>query len=199
MSETTPLTPSLSPGFARARKLSRLAAVLFTLAFLLMLSVAASAVVFVFYQKTPSGVGFGIGLTNGVRVGFGSLTRWQAVGSMVGVELFVIPIVMALYHTFRLFFCFAKGEVFATRPIHHIRSAGLWLMFSFFTDMLGAFVLDICGQKNLLLPIHLHFPRSVVALTMMYNDALFIGFATTIAAYVMEEARRIAADNAEIV
>jgi hypothetical protein len=164
-----------------------------------MLSVAASAVVFAFYQKMPSGVGFGIGLTNGWRVGFGSLTRWQAVGSMVGVELFVVPIVMALYHTFRLFFCFAKGEVFATRPIRNIRLAGLWLMFSFFTDIVGAFVLDWCGQKDLPLPVHLHFPGALIPLAIMYNYVLFIGFATTIAAYVMEEAQRIAADHAEIV
>src|SRR4051812_13869379 len=88
MTETaaTLLNPNLSPSFERARTLSRITAMLFTLGFLVMLSTALSAVVFVFFPQTPSGVPFGIGLLNGFGANFGAVRGWPAVGTMVAVE-----------------------------------------------------------------------------------------------------------------
>lgn len=94
MSDASIPAPLLSSRFARARQLSRVMSVLFAISFLVMLSVAVAAVVFVFIPKTPSGVGFGIGLVHGVRIGFGALSRWQAVDAMVATEIMVFPILL---------------------------------------------------------------------------------------------------------
>jgi hypothetical protein len=169
-----------------AKKLSRIMLVLFTVAFLVMLSVAVAAVVFVFFPKAPSGVGYGIGLPHGVRIGFGTLNRWQAVGAMVATEIMVLPILLTLHYSRKLFGCFAKGDIFAAKPIAHIRAAGLWLTVSFFTDTAGIILLSHCGQNQHISPVE-------------FLGTLFIGIPIIIAAYVMEEARRIAADHAEIV
>jgi hypothetical protein len=46
---------------------------------------------------------------------------------------------------------------------------------------------------------HLHFPVAVIGLAIIFRSLLFTGIPLLIAATVMEEARRIAADHAEIV
>jgi hypothetical protein len=205
MSQMTALTPALSPRFARAKKLSRFVALLFTLSFLVMLSVDLSAVMFVFFPKTPSGVSFGIGLPGGFGVGFGDLHTWQSVGAMVAVQLMTVPTVLVLYHMWRLFLCFAKGEIFAAPPIAHLRAAGFWQTTSFFTCIGAVYLLALCGIRSGLLS-HVHFPGPILGallqlptVAVRFWTGLFIGIPIIIAAYVMEEARRIAADNAEIV
>jgi hypothetical protein len=191
---------TLSPGFARARKLSRFVAVLFALGFLVMLSVALSGVWCVFYPTTPSGVSHGIGFMNGFGVSFGSLTHWQAIGAMVATELTFVPTVLVLYHMCRLFSCFAKGEVFAARTIAHLRAAGYWLTASFFTGIAAVYLLVLIGVKQgLLSVVAAHFSNSLPSVAIRFNGAIFTGLPIIIAAYVMEEARRIAADHAEIV
>jgi len=194
-------TPTMSPAFAGARKLSRFAAVLFTIAFLVMLFVVMTVPAIVIFPTTPSGVELGVGLGNGVNVGFVSLTRSQAIGAMIAVELFYLPSVLMLYHTFKLFFCFAKGEVFAAKPISHMRAAGWWLITSFFASIAAMYLLDLCDRKAFYAfnGHTLHFPGALPGLSLWYIGALLTGIATTIAAHVMEEARAIAADNAEIV
>jgi hypothetical protein len=121
----------------------------------------------------------------------------------VAANLIMVPELLILHHTRKLFFCFAGGEVFAAKPIAHIRAAGLWLTVSFFTGIAAIVLLDHYGLKNSLSPLfpshdH-HFSGALIALFMEFKAALFTGIATIIAAYVMEEARRIAADHAEIV
>jgi hypothetical protein len=188
---------ALSPSFERARTLSRIIAILFTLGLLVMLTVALSAVVFVFFPKTPSGVGFGIGLPNGFGAGFGAIHGWPAVGTMVAVELMTVPTVLVLHHMRKLFFCFAQGEVFAARPIAHIRRAGLWMTMSFFTGIAGVFLLALCGHRQGL-PGVIHFPNAIPAIALRFEGAIFTGIPILIAAYVMAEARRIADENASI-
>jgi len=129
----------------------------------------------------------GLGLVAGkLIIPLGDLRGWRAAGATTGAALFLVPIVLTLHHARKLFGCFARGEVFAVKPIAHIRGVGLWLTASFFTDSAGLVLLHYCGVAT---------PVSPIA----FLGALFTGVATTIAAYVMEEARRIAADHAEIV
>ena len=200
MSETSSFNPSLSAGFIRARNLSRFVAVLFTLACLVLLSTSMAAVIFVFVPKTPSGVGFGIGFPNGINVDFGALHGWAAVGAMVAVELITVPVVLVLNRMRRLFMCFAKGEVFVTQPIANVRAAGFWLTISFFTGIAAVYLLVLCGVKDgFLRVIHFHFLGALPGIALRFESALFVGIPTIIAAYVMEEARRIASDNAGIV
>jgi hypothetical protein len=199
MSQTWTLNPAPSPGFDRARKLSRFVAVLFGLGFLVMLSVGLSAIVFVFFPTTPSGAGHGIGLPGGFGAGFGGLPIGQAIGAMMAVELMTVPIVLVLYHMCRVFLRFARGETFTAEPIAHTRAAGVWLTLSFFTDLAAVYLLALSGQKSPILhAIRMH-PYGVASVAVRFDSALFVGIPIIIAAYVMEEARRIAADNAEIV
>jgi hypothetical protein len=183
MSETTPLTPALSPRFARARNLSRIMAVAFTIAFLVWVLVLLASLVSVIIKWPNTGVGLVAGK---LIVPLGNLRGWRSIGATAGVTLFVVPIVLTLHHARKLFGCFARGEVFALRPIAQIRGVGLWLTASFFTDTAGLALLHYCGVDT---------PVSPIA----FLGTLFTGIGTTIAAYVMEEARRIAADHAEIV
>lgn len=200
MSETSTFTSSLSPGFSRARNLSRFIAVLFTFGCLVMLSTALAAVVFGFVPRTPSGVGFGIGFPNGISVDFGALHGWTAVGASVAVELIAVPIVLVLHRMRKLFLCFAKGEIFAAQPIAHVRAAGFWLTLSFFTGIAAVYLLVLCGVKDGFLNFtHFHLLGAFPGIATRFESALFVGIPTIIAAYVMEEARRIASDNAGIV
>jgi len=188
-------TLALSPSFGRARTLSRIMTVLFAIAFLVMLSTAVSAPVMVIFPKSPGGADLGIGLGNGVGVNFGALHGWPAINAMLTVELFCLPSVLMLYHILKLFFCFTRGEVFANNPIAHIRAAGLWLTASFFTSIAAVFLLDLFGVNH---GGRFHFPGALPALVLWFSGKLFAGIATTIAAYVMAEARRIADENASI-
>jgi len=183
MSEIATLTPALSPRFVRARKLSRIMAVIFTIAFLVWLCVLVGSLVAVISQWPSTGVGLVAGK---LIVPLGDLRGWRGAGAMGGVALFVVPIVPTLHHARKLFGCFARGEVFGVEPIAHIRGVGLWLTASFFTDSAGLVLLHYCGVATPVSPI-------------VFLGTLFTGVSTTVAAYVMEEARHIAADNAEIV
>ncbi|MBV9548329.1 MAG: hypothetical protein JO256_01490 [Alphaproteobacteria bacterium] len=200
MSQTLTIPSTLSPGFTWARKLSRVMVAFFAIALLLNLTEAISAPLFAIFRTTPSGVGLGIGLTERVIIGFGSLTPWQAIGAVIGVELFVLPRMLSMYHILRLFLCFARGEVFAARPIAHLRVAGWWLTATFFASIAAVWLMSAWGALSTQGDAgHFRFPGAVIGLALIFRSTLFTGFPVIIAAYVMEEARRIAADHAEII
>lgn len=195
MGETATLSPILSPGFSRARQLSRVMTVFFTIAFVVMaMTMLAAPIMAIFktspimmiLQKTPGSLNLDIGLNHGIRISLSGVSGWPAIGAMLAVEVMVLPIVLTLHHARKLFGCFAKGEVFAATPIGHIRAAGLWLTVSFFADIAGVTLLRYCGQNQ-----HIGF--------LEFIGALFTGIAITIVANVMSEAHRIASDHAEIV
>lgn len=198
---TAPVT-ALSPGLARARQLSRFVALLFALGFLVMLSCAASGVYFMFVPTNPRGIGHAVGFMNGFGVGFRGLQGWPLIAAMAATELTFMPTVLALYHLCRLFLCFARGEVFAAQPIAHIRRAGLWEIVSFFTGTGAIYLLVLAGIKGDIYDAIRRTPDLLMSLAgtaVHYENAIFVGVPIIIAAYVMEEARRIAADHAEIV
>lgn len=202
MNQASTINPTLSPSFARARKLSLFVAVLFALGLLVMLGCVFSGVWFVFYPTTPSGISHGIGFMNGFGVGFGSLTHWEAIGAMIATELTFVPTVFVLYHMCKLFLCFGKGEVFATQPIAHIRWAGAWQIISFFTGVAAIYLLALSGINKggvYSLIDAQSIAHSLPSIAVRFENAIFTGIPIIIAAYVMDEARHIAADNAEIV
>ena len=104
-------------------------------------------------------------------------------------------------HLCRLFLCFARGEVFAAQSIAHIRSAGLWEIVSFFTGTGAIYLLVLAGIKGGVYDVIRRHPDlfSLPSTAVHYENAIFVGVPIIIAAYVMEEARRIAADHAEII
>jgi len=200
MSQTLTIFPTVSSGLSLARKLSRVMVSLFVIALLLNLSTAIAAPLFAIFKTTPGGVGLGIGLTERVSVGFQSLTPWQVIGAVVGVEVYALPRILTMYHMVRMFLCFASGEVFAVKPIGHLRAAGWWLTATFFTSIAAVWLMSAWGGlQNTAASGHFHFPAAVIGLTIIFRSTLFTGVPLIIAAYVMEEARRIAADHAEII
>ena len=185
---------ALSPSFERARTLSRVMAVIFSLAFYGMLAVLASAPAMVAFPTIRGG----IGLPHGIRIPIGALNGWPAMGAVLATAVLLIPLILILHHARRLFGFFAKGAVFTARPIGHIRAAGLWMTASFFTDIGGIMLLRFCGVEN-------HIGASLPPMSPRHSliapeflGVLFAGIATTIAAHVMGEARRIADENASI-
>jgi len=198
MSQTLTLSPS--PALGLARKLSRIMVALFAIALLLNLSIALTAPLFAIFQKTSSGAGLGFGLGERIIIGFGALTHMQAIGAVIGLEIFALPRALAMYHILRMFLCFAKGEVFAGRPIAHLRVAGWWLTATFFASIAAIWVESLCGGLVTAggAP-QFHFPGALIGLAIIFRSCLFTGIPLLIAATVMEEARRIAADHAEII
>ena len=190
MTETMTFAPAPSDGFARARKLSRIMAVLFTIGFWLSL---AGAVLILATPLDPiiergghGMVGHGVVGINDITVSLEGLSVLQCIWVMLALEISIVPAVFLMHHTRRVFGHFAKDEIFVLPVIGHIRHAGQWLIISFFADI---------AAQNLLKTLHL-MPSGP---THGSSWPLVIGVVTFIAAYVMEEARRIAADNAEIV
>jgi len=185
MSQTLTIAPALSPDFERARKLSRFMAVMFTIAFWLTLlgTIVILAIPFVPYRPhgDTSVVGF-----NDITVVVGGLSFGQRAWVSLVMVIAALPTVFLMHHTRRVFGHFARGEVFILPVIGHVRQAGLWLVISFFANIAGQTALRLTGL----------IPRE-----QAHGSAwpLIIGVVTFIAAYVMAEAQRIAADHAEIV
>jgi hypothetical protein len=189
------LTPALSPAFSGARKLSRITQILFAIGFLLMLT----SLLGVFVMASVSVPRGSVVVIPGITLPIGSLSGGPLTGAVVAGVLLLLPTVMMLYHACRLFGCFARGEVFAARPIAHMRAAGLWMTGSFFSSLAGVALLQYCGVDFYHAVLPGLIPAFFIHFGILFAPALFIGLATTVAATVMEEARRIAADHAEIV
>lgn len=181
MNETlTQPAPTLSPSFDRARKLSRIMAMIFTVAFWLSAAILACLPAMLIWPLAGS-----LNL-NGTIVSFADLTRTQHALAFLAVVVNLVPALFLLHHTRRVFGAFAQGRVFVPLTIAHIRSAGVWLVASFFA---GATTVP------LMIGAGLHEPGQIP----LDFWPLVIGITTFIAAHVMTEASRIAADHAEIV
>lgn len=196
MSQTLTIAPSLSPAFGLARKLSLFMVAFCALAFCVMLGtlILMTGNVLIFHFPHT-----GLGLDHGIRINWDELEGGRRIVAMVAADFVLIPAVMTLFHVGKLFLCFSRGEVFAARPIAHMRAAGLWLIGSFFLGLAAIYLLDMLGLKNLLMPSHLRYPQALIGLMLEWRTPLLMGIPTLIAAIVMDEARRIAADHAEIV
>jgi len=96
------------------------------------------------------------------------------------------PNLFILFHVRRLFAGFVKGQVFTEASIAHLKGLGFWLIA---TAILGAVVQVLFSAIAQLR----HTPLDLNLLSLLY------GAMTYVAAYVMAEARQIAAYNAEIV
>lgn len=180
MTPSITFSPTLSASFDPARKLSRIMALLFTLGF--WLTLAGMAVVPVLLAW-PQGGRIQIGA---VAASLDGLDLVPRIGAALALEISLAPLLLMLHHTKRVFGCFARGQVFDETTIGHIRFAGLWLVVLFFAEIVARMALIAIGA----LPPHQD---------ILQFWPLFIGITTVIAAHVMGEAARIAAENAEIV
>jgi hypothetical protein len=175
-------TIALSPSFERARKLSRIMAVIFTVGFWLMLALLVLTPVMVAVPNANGSLNLGDSV-----ISFAKLSGWHRLVAGLGVVAHpTIPALFLTHHARRLFGHFAHGEVFTAEAIAHIRAAGIWLILYTFTGIAGGILIVVSGVTH-----------------VIHNGAgywpLLTGITTVIAAYVMAEASRIAADHAEIV
>jgi hypothetical protein len=170
--------PILSPSFQRARTLSRILAVLFTIGFWLGLVLALCVPLLAAWPQAGS-IRWGNDL-----IEFTGLSPAQRVGLLATAEVGMIPVLFLLHHARRLFGCFWRGEVFAAASVSHIRAAGFWLVVSAFAAMVAK--------------IGLYSTHGVKADVELDLRSLVFGIATFIAAHVMGEARRLADENASI-
>lgn len=179
MSQTP--SPALSPAFERARKLSVFMLGVFTFAFWMTLALLVAIPVMVAIPGANGSLDLGYAI-----VSFAKLSGLQRIGAGLALAIGAIPVLLLMHHARRLFRHFARGEVFTATAIGHIRAAGVWLIVSFFAAIAGRIVLALSGVPQ-----------------TSQNDAglwpLITGITTFIAAHVMTEAARIAAENAEIV
>jgi hypothetical protein len=175
MSFTT--ASSFSTAFDKTRRLSRILSVLFTVAFFVTLADMVWLLAMPLWTLRDDSVAAHLA------------SQMNGFLSVAGLRM--IPSVFILHHGRKLFDEFARGEIFATKPIANMRAIGLWLVISFFTGF-------IAYGADMILVASDHIKIKSPLPTPEWS-ALFAGIATTIAAHVMAEAQRIAADNAEIV
>jgi hypothetical protein len=175
--------PQLSPSFDRARRVSRILAVLLAIGFWVTLAWLIALPGLLIWP-----VGGGWGTITGVTVNPAALPVGDRAGVIFAIILGTAPSLLILHHATRAFVQFAKGEVFVSTAIAHIRSAGLWLIIAGFGT----------AVEHLL--FHLFAAVRPIADEVQLRPALiFVGLSVYVMAYVMAEAQRIAADNASIV
>lgn len=179
MSESTSPSPVLSPGFARARRLSKLLSVILTVAFWLtaLLLLAAPAVLLL-----PQALTFTL---NGVAVHVAQGALGSRALIAVAVVLFAVPLLFVLHNARRVFGKFSAGEVFAEETIARIRAAALWLMLAALATTVSENLLDLAAGAQ---P---PYPHGGLKFSW-----LIFGAITYVAAYVMAEARRMGNENA---
>jgi len=171
--------PILSPAFDKARRLSRILARVFAVFFWLVLVYLALASLLM--AVAPVGVTLD---WQDVMLPLAGHSAGEHLLGAFSLALGVLPGLFLLRHAQRLFGCFARGEVFADRPVAHIRAAGFWLVVSAIAAMIAKIGLNSASGTHANIELDI--------------QSLVFGAATFVAAHVMAEARRIADDNAGI-
>ena len=174
-------TPVLSPSFERARSLSRLLARLFAIGFWLTLFYLA---VVAFLMVVPLAKEIGWDDAALVPLASGHSLGERLLGAF-SLSVGVLPGLFLLTHAWRLFRCFAAGQVFAAEPVAHIRAIGMWLIVSAVATLFAKIGLAAANGH----PIE----------AGLKVETIIYGIATFVAAHVMAEARRIANENAGFV
>ena len=173
-------TPVLSPAFERARGLSRLLARLFAIGFWLTLFYLLIVAILMVIPLARQ-----IGWDDSALV---PLAAGHSIGERLlgafSLSLGVLPGLFLLTHAWRLFRCFAAGQVFAAEPVAHIRAIGLWLIVSAVAALFAKIGLAAANGNPIAVTLHV--------------ETIIYGIATFVAAHVMAEARRIADENASI-
>lgn len=115
-----PANPQLSPGFDRARKLSRILVVLLTIGFWLGV---LFLVCFTIYMASPDLQAFIASHTKHDIKHVG----W---GTYVFALISSVPVFLALKYARQLFVRFAEGDVFSLPTIELMRTAAMWITIS---------------------------------------------------------------------
>ena len=167
-------TLALSPAFERARNLSAVLWWFFLINFVVTALWLATVPLLLIWPEIAR---YNL---DGSIVAVAGEPMSERVRAVLAIMARTVPALFLLFHAIRIFDCFRKGDVFATRPIEHIRAAGFWTIIWAFAPSAAQLVLQ--GH------VRMKFEPALLA----------FGIATFIAAYVLGEARRIADENASI-
>jgi len=171
---TSSLDLASSPTFERARVLSNVLRWFFIVNFWVTAVWVAWVPLLLIW---PESVQYNL---DGSLVSVAGLAMPERINAVAAVVVRTAPALALLYHAIKIFGCFTKGEVFAAKPIAHIRAAGFWTIIWAFAPSAAQLILE-------------HHVR------IKFEPALLaFGIATFIAAHVMGEAQRIADENASI-
>lgn len=172
---TTPADLAASPSFERAKGLSHALWWLFIINFVVTAVWLAFVPVLLIWPQIAS---YNI---DGSIVAVAGLPMPERINAVWAIVVRTTPALFLLWHAIQIFGAFRKGEVFAPKPIGHIRAAGFWTIIWAFAPSAAQLILE--GH------VRMKFEPALLA----------FGIATFIAAHVMAEAQRIADDNASIV
>lgn len=192
---TSDIQPTLQmpSSFDRARRISVVIVLLFDITLWLAVAftvVAPLALLFVL----PNLAWFSADLPGMAAAEWAKHSSLPLGGISIGRKLLLVvdflaamaPTLLILSHGRKLFAGFTRGEVFTEASIAHLKALGFWLIVSVVVGFLVQMFFFAIAQIR-------ETAFDIEPMTLLY------GAMTYVAAYVMAEARRIAADHAEIV
>jgi len=183
---TSDIHPAMPQSFDRARRISVVIVLMFDIAFWASVAfLAAVPVVIVFFLPDLAA----LFAEEWAKHSSLPLTDFSIGRRLLLTGVFLIamaPNLFLLFHGRRLFAGFARGAVFTEATIAHLKALGFWLIVSA--------VLGMVAQMFFFAIAEVRDPKFDMQIT-----SLLYGAMTYVAAYVMAEARHIAADNAEII
>ena len=194
MTESFSLTQgqALSPAFDRARRISGFLSVILSIGFWLVLVVlvliVCGIIALLIIQPDPATLKDAKLGVNGVKIQLDKLSEAQRLIAAAALVATTAPTLFILHHARRVFRHFRQGEVFQAAPIEHIRQTGIWLMISLGASFVGEILIDLAVRPQ---------PEAIDLNTDPLS--LLFGLAVYVAASVMQEARRIADDHANII
>jgi len=185
--------PQMPLSFDRARRISVVIVLLFDIALWLAVAFTIVAPLALLFVLPNLGV-FSADFPAAAAAEWAKHSSLPLASISMGRKLLLIadflvamaPTLFILSHGRKLFAGFARGQVFTEASIAHLKALGFWLIVSVVAGVIiQSFFFAIAQIKD---P---DFNLNLVS--------LLYGAMTYVAAYVMAEARQIAADNAEIV
>jgi hypothetical protein len=187
--DETPMPSS----FDRARRISVVIVLLFDIALWLTVAFAVLAPLALLFV-VPNLAAISTDLAAAAQAEWAKESRLPFAALTIGRRLLLVvdflaamaPTLFILFHGRRLFAGFARGQVFTETTIAHLKGLGFWLIVSVVAGIfVQIFFFAVAEIRDT------HFDLNPVSL--LYGAMIYV------AAYVMAEARRIAADHAEIV
>lgn len=150
-------------------------------------------------NETPSGLGFGFGLTNSLISSLGvdvdAFPWWQKAGGIVLSSVPVLALANGLRHLRLLFRTYACGDYFSALTAHHLgkvgRAIGIWVVLSILCEPLLSLwttLRELVGHRVITL-----------SFGAPYVVALFTAACIAIIALILRRASELDAEHQQIV
>jgi len=191
-SDTNPTLP-MPASFDRARRISVVIVLLFDIA--LWLAVAFTVLVplaLLFVVPNLAAISADLAAAaqaewaKDSRLPYAALTIGRRLLLMVDFLAAMVPTLFILSHGRKLFAGFARGHVFTEASIAHLKALGFWLIVSVVVGVVVQTLFFAIAEMR-------EHSLDLNPVTLLYGAMIYV------AAYVMTEARQIAADHAEII